>query len=149
MMHFTQILMFGVIAAIAAVIALIIFLVAYKTKEPTPLPFVRPTFACLPKYITPIALPQDIIAAGSPELALGERLAEYGFSESSQTVGKVCYTRGSIVGDLSVKIAKINLTFSLPLYRRPTMTVVAGGPLAFDTGDLWKLTTELKEKLER
>ncbi len=81
-------------------------------------------------------------------MALLYRLNQLGFVEMGRDIDQIRFTRGSILGDFSVQIAKVDLTFRLPLDTETVLQVEYGAFAAFDTGDLWKFTTELKDRLE-
>ncbi len=57
------------------------------------------------------------------------------------------YKRGSVLGDFTIKIAKVNLFFSLPLESETKLYIQYGTFALFDTGDLWKFTNEIRGKL--
>ena len=76
------------------------------------------------------------------------RLTDLGFSCDRQTPLALHLTRGHAKGDFSVELAKINLTVSLPLEAETELLVEADWLVAFDTGDLWQLTSEIKAIVE-
>lgn len=129
--------------------ALVVIFVAYRLKTSPGLPDTKPAFCLLPKYRVSLRLPPDIVSSSDPISVLGQRLAEFGFSESKREAGFVRYSRGSLLGDFSIKIAKVNLTFPLPLEADTVVEIAYGQIAAFDTGDLWRFATELKARTEQ
>jgi hypothetical protein len=78
------------------------------------------------------------------------RLEQFGFREVRRDTENIEFSRGSALGDFSIKIAKLVATASLPLSNPPQLKVKYGVAFgcAFDTGDLWKFCQELTEKIE-
>ena len=56
--------------------------------------------------------------------------------------------RGHILGDFSIKLAKVNLLVTEPKSGFVEFAIEAGWVAAFDTGDFWQFLTELKAKVE-
>jgi hypothetical protein len=130
-------LMFGV---------LILQKIFYSAKSFVPLPDRKPLVCLLPKYF--LALPLNIAKATQDELE--SRLAMYGFRVNSADDNSVRFTRGSVLGDFSIKITKVNVIAALPL-TDPVQLKVEYGVIfgcAFDTGDLWKFCRELTQQVE-
>lgn len=130
----------GVAAAVGG------FYVAYRLKPPIQLPSHKPSFAWLPRYQF------DVDASDWPKgdevlPYLRTRFEELGFRQSSETTTMVRFTRGSALGDFSVKIMKLDVDVTLPIETRATLAVHYGALAAFDTGDLWTFASELKAKL--
>lgn len=128
--------------------ALVVIFVAYRLKTAPVLPDRKPSFCLLPKYVVSLRLPSAVVSSPDPISVLGQRLGEFGFSEAKREAGFVRYSRGSLLGDFSIKIAKVNLTFPLPLEAETAVEIGYGQIPAFDTGDLWKFATELKARME-
>ena len=135
------------ITLVVAVLAIASALAVYKIKGHTAFPASQPTLALLPKYAFSISLPAEISMAPDPIEKLGSLLAEYGFRESKRSDKIVVYSRGSLLGDFSVEITKLNLEISLPLAAESAARVEYGAFAAFDTGDLWRFSDELTRKL--
>ncbi len=135
--------------AIIAAVAIIGFLSAYKLKSPQPLPSSKPSFCFLPKFEGSISVPPINAETTQPTDFLAERLAEAGFSVAQRTDDELVFSRGSVLGDFSVKIAKVNMRFDLPIQPSTRFTIEYGAFAAFDTGDLWQFTQELKDIVER
>lgn len=129
--------------------ALVGVFVAYRLKTARDLPASKPSFCLLPKYKVSLRLPPEVVSSSEPISLLGQRLAEFGFSESKRESGILRYSRGSLLGDFSIKIAKVNLTFPLPLEAETAVEIAYGQIAAFDTGDLWRFATELKARTEQ
>ena len=138
----------GVGATLIIVVAAIaVFLLAYRLKAPAALPPARPSFCFLPKYAFAIRLPANLTSASDPVAELSRLLAPLGFAESKRTADSVRYSRGSLLGDFSVEVAKVHLDVSLPLVSESHVRVAYGSFAAFDTGDLWSFCTELNVKV--
>lgn len=120
----------------------------YKDGTAQLLPNKRPWFCWLPKFKTTVNLPSTIVNYADPLQSLGDKLQELGFRLEYQETGFARFTRGSKYGDFSTKIMKIDLTFSTPIKQETDVIVEYGEFAAFDTGDLWKLTTEVKQHLQ-
>ena len=120
----------------------------YKGGTAQLLPSKKPFFCWLPKFKTTVELPPKIVNYGNPLQSLGDKLQELGFRLESQEASYARFTRGSKYGDFSTKIMKIDLTFSTPIKQETDMLVEYGEFAAFDTGDLWKLTNEVKQHLQ-
>jgi len=101
----------------------------------------RPFLALVPKY------KKRIVSSESDE-ALEEQLARYGFRKRKQSGATASFTRGSVLGDLSIELAKVDVGLSRLNDEALEITVQAGWVAAFDTGDHWELITELGRKLE-
>jgi hypothetical protein len=124
------------------------FLVAYKLKPAGVLPASKPRFCFLPKFSSSVALPPDVTEASSPQEQLISRLEKLGFSVVRQSEDELVFSRGSALGDFTVEIAKLDITFDLPIGPSTPVEVAYGSFAAFDTGDLWQFTQELKSQLE-
>ncbi|MGV7220290.1 MAG: hypothetical protein ACQ9MH_02045 [Nitrospinales bacterium] len=123
-------------------------LTAYKLKPAGTLSKLKPSFCFLPKFKLSLTLSSDIMEAKNPQKRLINRLATFGFSILRESEDKLILNRGSALGDFSIKIAKINITFDLPLRSLTSIEVEYGSFAAFDTGDLWQFSQELKKSLE-
>jgi len=135
------------VTLVIVVVAVAAFLVAYKLKSPIPLPASKPSFCLLPKFAFTIHLPEELVGASDSVAELGRLLEPFGFAESAHTTGTVRYSRGSLLGDFSIRIAKVDLEFSLPLESKSHLRASYGSFAAFDTGDLWSFCSELRAKV--
>ncbi len=135
--------------AVVAAVAVGGFLAAYKFKPASPLLSSKPSFCLLPKFKGLIDLRPNIAQAPQPAESLAEGLAESGFSVAARSDSELVLSRGSVLGDFSVKIAKANLRFEVPLQSPAAFIIEYGSFAAFDTGDLWQFAQELKSSLER
>jgi len=136
---------FLAIPILVLVAVLIALKVAYRAKSFVPLPTAKPGFVWLPKYT--VSLPMQ---TGDHEAELAARLGSHGFSQRRLRDHRIEFTRGSALGDFSIKIAKVVATTSLPA-SNPAQLKVEYGVLfgcAFDTGDLWQFCRELTDKIE-
>ncbi|MDH3972848.1 MAG: hypothetical protein OEV42_01095 [Deltaproteobacteria bacterium] len=137
-------------------INLIIFVVAavsgitilYKVLPHRNIGTKKPVISLLPKYRTWVTLPSSVSNANNPMEELEKILSKYGFIKKSQGGETSKYSRGHILGDFSVKLAKVNLLVTVPKSNGVDMFIEAGWVVAFDTGDFWKFLTELKQKIE-
>ena len=130
---------------ISVVIILVILTLLYKLMPFREMGKNKPGFALFPKYKTTISLSSS---NNQNTDYITQKLAELGFKVTSSKDGVTSYSRGSIMGDLSVKIAKVNLTFSMSSNSEGILTVGAGWIAAFDTGDHWQLLSEIKDRVE-
>ena len=134
------------IGPVVLVMALTVLKVSYTMKSFVPLPARKPRFVLLPKYVVsiPIEATQDM------EDELCSRLAAFGFQVKRRDPSVLAFTRGSVLGDFSIKITKLTATTSIPVSNPAPFeieySVIFG--CAFDTGDLWKFCQELMQKLE-
>lgn len=131
---------------IVAALAVAGVFLAYRSKAATDLPASKPSFCLLPKFRASFRLPPEVVSASDPIAELGQRLAAFGFAEAARNSGSLRYARGSMLGDFSIKLIKVNLTFALPLAAETAVEIAYGSLAAFDTGDLWRFATELKAK---
>ncbi|NES24739.1 MAG: hypothetical protein F6K41_38970, partial [Symploca sp. SIO3E6] len=75
-------------------------------------------------------------------------LASQGFQPIGKKNGRAYFTRGSVLGDISIKLAKIRVGVKEQTDGQSELTVEASWIVAFDTGDFWQFTSELAGKLE-
>jgi hypothetical protein len=121
----------------------------YRRQQAKSLPDRRPRVQWFPKYRATIAIPAALLGAEDSGAALGDQLGTLGFVVQERNDQVLSFKRGSVLGDFSTKLTKVDLIFSLPLSSETGLVVEYGTTLvAFDTGDLWALTAELKEMLE-
>ena len=117
--------------------------VLYRVAPYRELGDAKPRLAVFPKYRTSLDPP-----SGESMEALEEKLAEYGFRKSRESEESVTFSRGSLLGDFSIRLAKMSLKIAKPIVPGTTARLEAAWVMAFDTGDLWDLLSELREKLE-
>lgn len=68
-----------------------------------------------------------------------------GFRAVTLESGKRYFERGSVFGDFSIKWTKLRIS---EMEGRPNcLSIAYGGPVLFDTGDLWKFAKELESYL--
>ena len=130
-------------------VVLIGITVLYKALPHRNLGVKKPIISFLPKYKAQVKLPSSILNAEKPEKELEKILSKFGFTKKSQNGEIIKYTRGHILGDISIKLIKVNLLVSTPKNESTNISLEAGWVVAFDTGDFWKFLTELKEKIEK
>lgn len=122
--------------AVALVITAVYKLMPYRTASGK-----KPFFTLLPKYRKTIDTPLD-------SDQLDRKLAHYGFKKTKSDGGTDYYTRGSLLGDLSVNLMKVRLGVSKPENGKAELTLEASWVVAFDTGDFWSFISELGQKVE-
>ena len=127
---------------IIVVVALVILTALYKWIPFRDLGDKKPAIAFLPKYKKTVRH-----ALSSPELE--QKLADFGFRKVKETEALQKFTRGSVMGDISIKLTKVDVCLRQLAENEHELTVQAGWIAAFDTGDHWKFTQELSEKLEQ
>lgn len=74
----------------------------------------KPMISFLPKYRTQVMLPSLVSNANNPLEELEKILSKYGFLKKSQNGELSKYSRGHILGDFSIKLAKVNLLVTTP-----------------------------------
>lgn len=129
---------------ISVAVALVILTVVYKMIPYSELTATKPSIALFPKYKTEVTLAADL----ADPAALEKKLASFGFKKSAEKDGRIYFVRGHILGDFSIKLAKIRLGFKNLQNNRSEVTLEASWVAAFDTGDCWTFLTELSQKLE-
>ena len=135
------------IVLISIVMTVIIFTLMYKRIPAKPLKTRKPVVCLLPKFKTTITLTDQIINADNLIAVLSKELSKLGFNLSGQNEFWITYSRGHILADFSVDVAKVNIKVTQPISNPISIIVEYGWVAAFDTGDLWTFTTELKRKL--
>ena len=122
--------------------------VLYKIKPHKSLGEKKPFISFFPKFKTSVKLPSSLLESENIEKELESSLSEYGFIKKNKNGSTTKYSRGHILGDFSIKLAKVNLLVTEPNSGCVEIAMEAGWVVAFDTGDFWKFLTELKEKIE-
>ena len=124
----------------------------YRGKAPKVLPEGRRRFCVFPKWVAPVRLPAAVREADDLAAALGEVLEPEGFALETRDAGTLTFARGNVLGDFSVKAAKVRLTFETPpadpkapAHVRAEYAVALP---AFDTGDLARLLKDVVAKVE-
>lgn len=101
----------------------------------------KPVFSLLPKYKTEFHTTKD-------DKEIEERLTGFGFRNTGTIRNASTYTRGSVLGDFSINLAKVNIRFEKIASNKAVLCIEAGWIVLFDTGDFWTFIKELSEKLE-
>jgi hypothetical protein len=122
------------------------FLVAYRLKPFSELSVRRPMLSVLPKYLVSIRIPTAVILSQNPSESLEEMLSSLDFKLEETTASEIRFTRGSVLGEFSFKVAKVRVSAPFPLLSETQMQIEYGAFAAFDTGHLWKFCRELQEK---
>ena len=126
---------------VIVVVTLVIITVLYKILPYRDLGENKPFFALLPKY-------KNAVKHSLNNVEIEEKLKSFGFKKVKETESSKMFTRGSVLGDISIKLAKVDVCLRKISENEHELTVQAGWVAAFDTGDHWKFTKELSEKLE-
>ena len=126
---------------ISVVVVLLAITVLYKALPFRSLGTKKPFIAFFPKY------KKNVIHSLSNE-ELEEKLANFGFKKNKESESFQKFTRGSVLGDISIKLAKVNVGLRRVAENEHEITVQAGWVAAFDTGDHWEFTKELSAKIE-
>jgi len=129
---------------ITAVVVIVLFTLTYKLIPYRDLPDAKPGFALFPKYRTSIDWSPE--APDVPELE--EKFVRFGFRVCRSDENGMSFKRGQLLGDFTVKLLKLKCTISAPENGSSSLSLEAGWMIAFDTGDLWTFTSELKQKLQ-
>lgn len=125
----------------AVVIVCITFI--YKLMPFRDLAHTKPALTLFPKYRTTLQLSDEL----SDDAKLEDRFSQLGFTLRKTDENKRIFYRGSLLGDFSVKILKLKCAV-VTSPDSTSLTIEAGWMIAFDTGDLWTFTSELKQKLQ-
>ncbi|UTW04705.1 hypothetical protein KDX31_06815 [Amphritea atlantica] len=128
-------------ALLIVVLGLVGITVLYKLIPCRNLGTKKPFIALLPKY-------KKSVKHSLSNADLEEKLAGFGFKKVKESESWQTFTRGSILGDISIKLAKVNVGLRKISDYEHEVTVQAGWVAAFDNGDHWKFTKELTEKIE-
>jgi hypothetical protein len=125
---------------IIVVVVLVVITGLYKVLPCRDLGTKKPFIAFLPKY-------KSNVKHSLSNAELEERLAGFGFKKIKEGESFQKFTRGSVLGDISIKLAKVNVGLRKINENEHEMTVQAGWIAAFDTGDYWEFTKELSENI--
>jgi hypothetical protein len=123
------------------VVALFAFTILYRIIPHRQLGAKKPLVAFLPKY-------QKTVTTDKSDEDIQNQLETYGFKKVGLSNSASKFTRGSVVGDFSIKLAKVNVSVSRNHNTSVTVLVDAAWFVAFDTGDSWTFLNELSEKIE-
>jgi hypothetical protein len=126
---------------LATVVILVLVTVLYKLLPHRIAGKKKPFLALLPKY-------KKRVKHSLTRKQLEEKLAEFGFRKTGDSDSLIKFSRGSILGDISIKLAKVNVCLETIAEHEHEITVHAGWVAAFDTGDHWQFITELSERIE-
>ena len=139
-----------IVGAIAIPVALALFKVLYVLKAPVSMSTRKPLLCILPKYWATLKVDEAILNSDDPTKTIISSLKTLGFRVVDRGSSYVKLSRGHILGDFSIKIAKLDLRISLPPDRETKLTIEYGALFgaAFDTGDLWRVTSQLIERLQ-
>lgn len=127
---------------------LMFFRFVYRLKQPAVWPAGRRTVCWFPKYQLSAELP--VTGEASIEEQLTNRLSEHGFHLHRHEDTQFVFTRGSVLGEFSIKWVRLNIFVVAPVSNPVTLEIeyaAAFGTL-LDTGDLWRLCREIKETIE-
>ncbi|MFX1507947.1 MAG: hypothetical protein ACFFDC_17810 [Promethearchaeota archaeon] len=144
---------FLIFAFFVIIILLVTLKICYTLRPPAQHSEKKPTISFFPKYKTHINLSLEVIENANPIHALAERLIPFGFRLSKSETDFIQFTKGSVFDELltfSGAKMKLILKFPIPLSQNSTVDVqyATFAGVLFDTGDLWKVTSDLKRNLE-
>lgn len=125
---------------LAAIVVLMIVTVIYRVVPNRDLGAKKPMLAFFPKYRNRVANPDS-------DDQVEQTMASLGFKKGKSRGGLTEYSRGSVIGDLSIKLSKVKVTYHPVINGKLSFTVEAAWVVAFDTGDHWQFTKELGDKL--
>ena len=100
--------------------------ISYKRNKPKELPKTKPSIAWLPKYHSVVRLSENVINTSSATDVLGKQLSFFGFKLVKDSSSELVFSRGSVLGDFSIKIAKVNLKFNKPLTNETKLAIEYG-----------------------
>lgn len=126
---------------ISLVLVLLFITALYKLLPYREMGSKKPFFALFPKY-------KKTIPSTTSDLNIEQLLNGLGFKKVKQDDSSSKYTRGSMLGDISIKLAKIDVYLKTISSTEKEVAVQAGWVAAFDTGDHWQFLNELSQKLE-
>ena len=129
------------VAIVAAVVAVIFLTVGYKVAPFRDAEGSKPLFVFLPKY-------RKLVTRSKSNAELENELSRFGFDKVKQDESVSYFTRGSVLGDFSINLARVNVALREINPNQHELTVQAGWVAAFDTGDHWQFITELGRELE-
>ena len=75
-------------------------------------------------------------------------MAKHGFKVIKTGDGQMTCRRGYLLGDISIKLARLHCTISAPKDGSSSLSIKGGWVIALDTGDLFNFLTELKDRLQ-
>lgn len=125
------------------ILTLVLIHFGYQKLKGVLLPIKKPFIQFFPKYCWKLEgnISQD---------ELEKTMSTFGFQISLDNKKYIKFTRGSVLGDFSIKITKVNISFEKPLSKGSKVYIAYGNfAPVFDTGDLWKFTKELTKKIEK
>ncbi|WP_095618684.1 hypothetical protein [Halovibrio salipaludis] len=126
---------------LAAVVVLVIVTAIYRVLPHRELGDKKPSLAFFPKYQNQVPHP------GSDD-ETEQIMSSLGFKKRRSLGGVTEYSRGSVIGDLSIQLSKVKVVFHPISNGMLPYTVEAAWVAAFDTGDHWQFTKELGDKLK-
>ncbi|RUO34853.1 hypothetical protein [Aliidiomarina soli] len=130
-----------IMQALITIIAVLVFTtILYKAMPYRELSATKPGFVFFPKYKHRVAKPDS-------DFHVEEVMSSLGFRKKESLNGITMYSRGSVLGDISIKLIKVNVTFTPMNDGSLEYTVEPAWVVAFDTGDHWLFSKELGDKL--
>ena len=122
------------------VVALVVITALYHLLPHREASGKKPAFALFPKY-------KARIKHSLTNEQLEAKLAAFGFEKKAESGSVMNFSRGSVLGNFSIELAKVNVTLEILSKNEIEIRVNAGWVAGFDTGDHWQFTRELVEKL--
>lgn len=131
--------------ALAGTVLVAIVQAIYLAWLPRELPDQKPRWSWFPKYHF-----QHLISGPSGldgRTAITRRLGEIGFSIQQEKDDSTKFTRGHPKGDFAIELAKVDVTVTFSEGNSLSVLVEYGWVCLFDTGDLWRFSSELRRHL--
>lgn len=129
-------------------IVVAIFQWIYRRRKARPLEEKKPWLKWFPKYRATLRPAPGILKSEDPSRSLEICLEPIGFKHESWTKETIQFTRGKSWGDFHAKLIKLRVSFSYPLGETVEMRLEVAKVCLFDTGDLWKIAHEIKDRVE-
>ena len=129
------------VAIISVLAAVVLITVLYKLAPFREAEGSKPLFVLLPKY-------KKQVRHSKSNAELESELSRFGFDKVREEDAVAYFSRGSVLGDFSVNLAKVNLALREITPHQHELTLQSGWVAAFDTGDHWQFITELSRELE-
>ncbi len=129
------------VAIFFAVVAVVLLTVLYKLIPFREADGRKPLFVFMPKY-------KKLVRHSKSNDELESELSRFGFNKVKEADAVAYFSRGSVLGDFSINLAKVNVALREITPNQHELTVQAGWMAAFDMGDHWQFITELGRELE-
>ena len=125
---------------ILILLALVAITVIYRLLPHRSLGKSKPSFALMPKY-------KQVVDTEKTNSEIEQIMSGLGFKKVKEGA-PLKYTRGSVLGDISIKLSKVDVHLSEISPKKREISIQAGWIAGFDTGDHWQFLYELSKKIE-